>query len=206
MTTLMPRFPRLVLILSLAAATLATGCAEFGYQRVQLGQEPRAYRQAFPDDKTRRTPLGFCYAERDDLGRHDATVVLLTGDRRVAGKLHATHVERRGLFGAETNYQLRGELDPELLRLSEAGPIDTLRVIADELTSVRDDTFVRDAHDWIAVGLVRLVQHWPHVGDEGPAGARLTGTLDRVPSGGVARITVDTRGVFLIEYTQTVTP
>jgi len=51
---------------------------------------------------------------------------------------------------------------------------------------------------------MRLVQHWPHVGDEGPAFTRLTAILERIPAGGVARITVDPRGVYLVEYTQSV--
>ncbi len=185
---------------------LVVGCAEFGYDQVQLGQEQRAYRAAFPEDKSRRSATGVCFVEKDAWGRTDAAVLLLTPDRRVAGKFYATHLERRFGSHVETTYQLRGELDPELARLSATGPIDALRAVADELTGRQDDAFVREAQGWIAAGLVRLVQHWPHVGDEGPAVTRLTGVLECVPVGGQARITVNPRGAYLVEYTQTTSP
>jgi hypothetical protein len=184
--------------------TLLTGCAELCYDRVQLGQEQRAYRSVFPDDNTRRSATGVCYCEKDGFGRTDAAVLLLTGDRRVAGKFYALYLERKTGLQAETSYRLRGELDPELLKLSATGPIDMLRAIADELTTAEGDTFVREAHGWIAAGLLRLMQRWPHVGDEGPAVTRLTEMLERIPAGGVARVAIDPRGVYTIEYTQTV--
>ena len=189
----------------LACAALApVGCADLGYNRTELGAEQRVYQQAFPEERVRRTSAGFCYLEKDPLGRTDAVVVLLTADRRVAGKLQATYVERKGPFRAESTYALRGQLDPELMRLSGTGPIDVLRALADELTSVQGDTFVREAHGWVAAGLMRLVQHWPHVGDEGPAFTRLTELLDCIPAGGTARLAVDARGVYEVEYTQRV--
>jgi hypothetical protein len=195
---------RVVLLSTAALVALLTGCAEMCYERVQLGQEQRAYRGIFPEESTRRSTAGVCYCEKDGFGRTDAAVLLLTGDRRVAGKLYALHQERKSGLQAETTYRLRGELDPQLLKLSATGPIDMLRAIADDLTTAGDDTFVREAHGWIAGGLVRLMQRWPHVGDEGPAFTRLTEMLERIPAGGVARIAVDPRGVYSIEYTQTV--
>jgi hypothetical protein len=188
--------------LTILATTLAAGCAELSYSGIRLGQEQREYQQAFPEDRTRRTPTGICYLEKDPLGRTDAMVLLLTADRRVAGKLHATHFERNYGFKVETGYRLVGELDPAMLRLSSTGPIDALRAVADELTATEADAFARQTQAWVAAGLVRLVQHWPHVGDEGPAFTRLTSVLERVLGGGLARITVDPRGVYLLEYTQ----
>ena len=78
-------------------------------------------------------------------------------------------------------------------------------MIADELTSTGTDKFTRDAHAWVAAGIVRLLQRWPHPGDEGPAFPRLADALERVPGGGVARITVNERGIYLLDYTQGVT-
>lgn len=179
------------------------GCAEFSYNRIQLGQEQREYEPAFPADKTRRTPATVCYLETR-LGHTDAMVVLLTRDRRVAGKLHAMHSERDFGFPAETHYRLRGEIDPTLVRLGATGPIDVLRAVADELTAAHADAYVREAHGWVAGGLVRLVQHWPHGGDAGPAVTRLSDILERIPSGGEARITVAGTGRFLIEYAHAV--
>lgn len=178
----------------------AGGCAEFGYNRIRLGQEQREYEAVFPADKTRRTPDTLCYVERSALGQTDAMVVLLTRDRRVAGKLHARHIERDFGFRAETEYRLSGELDLALIHLGLTGPIDALRAVADELTTAQDDAFVREAHGWVAGGLVRLVQHWPHAGDAGPAYPRLADTLEHIPAGGESRITVRPGGRLSVEY------
>jgi hypothetical protein len=182
-------------------ALVLPGCAEFGYNQVQLGQEQRVYQAAFPEDSTRRSPAGVCCLETDGAGRTDAAVLLLTPDRRVAGKFYATHVERHWAR-PQMYYRLRGELDPRLMNLGATGPIDALRAVADELTATEGDTFVRDAHAWVAAGLLRLIQHWPHVGDEGPGFPRVSQTLERIPAGGEARITVDARGVYMVEYAQ----
>jgi hypothetical protein len=186
----------------LLGATSSAGCVQFGYDQVRLGQTQREYRAAFAEGQTRRTTQGLCYLEQDWLGQTDAVVLLLTADRRVAGKLHAVHSERRTLISVETDYELHGELDPALARLGGTGPVDTLRAVADELTTGDADASVREAHGWVAAGLVRLMQRWPHVGDEGPALTRLTAMLERVPGGGTAHISVDPNGVYRFEYTQ----
>ncbi|MEW6252052.1 MAG: hypothetical protein AB1716_15540 [Planctomycetota bacterium] len=178
------------------------GCADLNYERVRLGQEQREYKSALPEDKVRRTTAGLCYLEETPVGRTDAIVVLLTRDRRVAGKLHAAHLERDLGLGRELGYRLHAELDPRLLDTAGAGAVDTLRVVADELTSSGDDTFTRTAHAWVAAGIIRILQQWPHSGDEGPAVTRVADALERVPAGGAARIGVDVRGVYVIEYTQ----
>ena len=192
--------PRLLLMLAVCAA-LQAGCAGWSYDRIRLGAEHREYERAFPEAGVRRTETTLCYLAQDRLGRTDAVVVLLTRDRRVCGKLHATHFERNYGFKVERGYALRGEVDPALAELSAAGPIDALRAIGDELTSTEGDTAARQTRAWVAAGLVRMVQHWPHVGDEGPAFTRLTDTLERVAGGGVTRITVNARGVYELEYT-----
>lgn len=193
--------PRFLLAITGLMASLLAGCAQFNYDRVRLGQTQREYQRAFPDEGSRRTTAGIGYMARDWTGRTDAAVVLLTADRRVSGKLYASFHERTGWLNEEVSYRLVGELDPTLIAVSGAGPIDALRAVADELTTTDSDQFARDAQAWVAAGLVRLVQHWPHVGDEGPAITRLTETLERVPSGGEARITISPRGVYLVEYT-----
>lgn len=183
-------------------AILQTGCADWSYRRIQLGQQLGEYQRAFPEARSRRTDSTLCCLEQDVTGRTDAVVVLLTRDRQVSGKLHATHFERNYGFRVETGYLLRGELDPELTQLRATGPVDTLRAIADELTSSTGDKLVKEAHGWVAAGIVRLVQRWPHVGDQGPAFPRLTDMLERVPGGGTARITVNERGAYVLEYRQ----
>lgn len=179
---------------------LLSGCTQLAYEGVHLGQEQREYRTAFPEDQVRRTPTGSCYLERDPLGRTEAIVLLLTPDRRVAAKLRAVHTPPPAWLASGATYELHGEIDPQLLNLSATGPIDMLRAIADQLTTPGDDSFARDAQAWIAAGLVRLLQRWPSVTDEGPAITRLTEALGRVPGGGTAQVTIDPRGALLLHY------
>lgn len=188
----------------LAAGLLQCGCVDWTYDRVALGQVLHEYARVFPEERTRRTTSTLCYLGHSPAGRTDAVVLLLTRDRRVAAKMQASHTERKWGPRTQTAYALRGELDPSLAQLDATGPADALRAVADELTSVEGDKFTRDAHGWVAAGLVRLLQRWPHLGDEGPAPPRLIDILDHVPGSGVARITVDQRGAYILEYTQAI--
>lgn len=170
-----------------AALPLIVGCADWSYEKVQLGQEMRAIERVFPEEKTRRGDFTFSYLESGSR-RTDAICVLLTHDRRVAGKVQATLRKRwRGMQPVQ-QYTLRGELDTALLGLGEVGPVDVLRTVADDITSEGDDAFEREAHGWVAAGLVRLVEAWPQTADPGPAYPRLADMLDRVPAGGRAAI------------------
>lgn len=155
-----------------------------------------------PADGSRHTDLGLCYLKSDAFGRTDAMVVLLNRQQQVAAKLHATHYRRQLGFKVDTGFWLRGELDPELIGLSATGPIDTLRAIADDLLTYRGEKLAMDAHAWIAAGLVRLMQRWPHVSDPGLRSDGLTEMLDRVPGAGMARISIDESGVYHLEYRQ----
>jgi len=189
---------------ALGLPLMATGCAGLTYEQIKLGEQLRTYDRVFPEDRARRTENTVCFMESDLTGKTEAVVVLVTRDRRVAGKLHATHVDRQLGLTRETSYTLVGEIDPVVAKLNSTGPADTLRAIVDQLISVDSDQTAREAHGWVAVGLVRLLQRWPHVGDEGPSFPKLPDLLDRVPADGIARLAVDGRGMFLLEYTQSV--
>ena len=188
------------LLLAMLAGLLNAACAQWSYDRVKLGQEPRDYERAFPSESARRTHLGLCSLCEDAFGRTDAVVVLLTHDRRVAGKVHATRFVRDYGFKTDEGFLLRGELDPQLAELQATGPIDTLRVIAADLAEYQGERLAMEAHAWVAGGLVRLIQCWPHVNDVGIAAARLTELFELVPGGGEARIAVDPAGIYQFEY------
>ena len=186
----------------LAILTLS-GCADWSYQRIQLGQSPEDYARVLPMETSRRTALGLCHLSKNALGRTDALVVLLTSDRRVAAKLRARHFEHKwGVNRTERGYWLVGELNPELYGVAGSGPLDTLRAIAGELTVYRGEKLALDAHAWVAAGLVRLVQRWPGVNDVGVSSQRLSELVERVPGGGTARIEIDDRGIYHLEYKQ----
>jgi hypothetical protein len=180
-----------------------TGCTNWSYRQIQLGQSPKDYERVLPAETSRKTALGLCHLSEDRFGHQDALVVLLANDRRVAGKLWARHFGRKWrLGGAERGFRLVGELDPELYGVAGSGPLDTLRAIAGELTDYRGEKLAVDAHTWVAAGLVRLMQRWPGVRDTGVASQRLDELLDLVPGGGTARLEIDERGIYHLEYEQ----
>jgi hypothetical protein len=194
---------------SLAATVLAGsallflgGCADWSYRQIRLGQSSENCERVLPPETSRRTALGLCHLSSDPFGRTEALVVLLTGDRRVAAKLRARHYERDWGFKVDRGYWLEGELDPELYGVQSTGPLDTLRAIAADLTDYRGEKLALDAHAWVAAGLVRLMQRWPGVEDVGVSSQRLSELFELVPGGGVARIAVDERGIYRLEYKQ----
>lgn len=191
---------------ALIALVALTGCAQFGYDQLQIGQELRNPDRLFPAERTTRSDVGLGYLERDWFGRTDAVVVLLTRDRLVAGKFHAAHINGASGWPAQRGYALRGVFDPTLWRLDEAGPLDALRVVADELTQRREGRAVPEAQEWVAAGLVRTVQQWPHLGDAGPAFVRLTELLGRVRAGGTATLGIRPDGTYAVEYTHGTPP
>lgn len=190
----------------LACVQLAiVGCADATYDMIRLGQQPQEYERILPADRSRRTHLGLCYLDSDIGGRTDAIVVLLTADRRVAARIQSTCFERDWGFKVDRGFRLRGELDPRLYDLHAAGPIDTLRAIAGDLSNYQGEKLASDAYAWVAAGLVRLMQCWPNVSDVGVETHRLTDLFERVAGGGAARIAVDARGVYRFEYEQGIT-
>lgn len=187
--------------LALLVTSLA-GCAQMNYDQVRLGTTADRPNRLFAEAQSRRTALGVAYLDTDMLGKVEAAVVLLSPEQRVAAKFYAVYDPQSLNPASPATYTLRGELDPDLTTLRNAGPLDTLRVIADELTDSGDEQRVRDAHAWIAAGLVRLVQQWPHATDPGPAATRITETLARVPAGGTADLSTGPDGTLTVTYTR----
>jgi hypothetical protein len=194
------RATRAVLLLAMLTGLLNAACAQWSYDRVKLGQGPPDYERAFPAESARRTHLGLCSLREDVFGRTDAVVVLLTHDRRVAGKVHATRFIRDYGFKTDEGFLLQGELDPQLAELQATAPLDTLRAIAVDLAEYQGERLAMEAHAWVAGGLVRLIQCWPHVNDIGIAAVRLTELFELVPGGGEARIAVNPAGIYQFEY------
>jgi len=182
--------------------TMLAGCSQMSYDRVQLGTTVDRPSRLFTESQSRRTALGVAYLDTDMLGKVTAAVVLLSPEQRVAAKFYAVYDPQSLNPASSATYTLHGELDPDLTALRNAGPLDTLRVIADELTDSGDEQRVRDAHAWIAAGLVRLVQQWPHATDPGPAAPRITETLARIPAGGTADLSTAPDGKLTVSYTR----
>ena len=199
----LPTTRRFVRILPLwIASAAATGCVDMHYRRIELGQSKQQYERILPAAQSRRTDLGVAFLASDWTGRTDAIVVLASRDRRAAGKLRATRFEHNYGFVTETGFRLQGEIDPALADLQSTGPLDALRVVLQQLESYRGEKAATDAHEWLAAGLVRLLERWPHMSDRlGPI-QRRSSRLEQVPSGGTASISVDRRGVYRFEYQQ----
>jgi len=174
------------------------GCASWTYSQLRLGQRPQDY-ERLPADRARRTSTGVCAYQQNALGDSEAIVVLLTSDRRIAGKLRATRVKAR--WGqAFDAYALTGELDRELYDAQETGPLDTLRALAGELADYSGERLAAQAHELAAAGLIRLVQRWPHALDLGVREARAAELLELAAGGGEAGLSVGVDGVFRFWY------
>lgn len=188
------------------ALPLLAGCTDWSYDRIQLGMTQRECERALPEDTLWRTELGFCYRQENGLGRIDALVILLTQDQRVAGKLQATTYPPYQRVGSECGYRLRGELDPAASILGATGPVDVARVLTSDLAGYRGAKPAMEAHAWVAAGLVRLLERWPHGETAAASYPTLAEALARIPGGGEAQIAVNPRGVYLFEYRQPAVP
>ncbi len=193
-------------IVLLTIACCASGCADLHYDRIRLGQPKQEYERVLPADAARTTDIGVAWLETDMTGRIDAVVVLAARDRSAAAKFHAAWLQRNYGWKTETGFSLRGELNPKLADLSATGPIDTARWIAERLTSYQGEKSATQAHAWVAAGLARFLQRWPHMADQVRTPRVDPAMLDRVPPGGVASVTVDEAGVYHFEYRQGIQP
>ncbi len=188
--------------LALATTLFLTisGCATWSYDHVDVGREWSSNKKFLPARDQYRTDVGVAQLSKDKFGKTQALVVLIAENQNVAGKLLATKIQRAWGWRPQSGYRLVAEVDPELAGISEAGPMDTLRLIAAELTEAARDRHVREIHSWVAAGLIRLLQRWPDVSDEGPAYSRIADLLEFVPPGGTATIRMDNQGHYHFEY------
>lgn len=196
-----------LLILCIAALLWPlAGCMDMTYDRIELGQGSREYDRALPAEHSRRTSVGLV-AMKEDLGpRTDAVLINIATDRRVAGKWQVTYVEKMVWFEQRTGLRLRGEYDPRLAGITQAGPLDAVRTVYADLMRPTDDPFASEAHGWIAAGLVRMAERWPGfaIGAD-PTGAAAD-ALGQIPAGGKIDIKVDEEGVFHFHYQVGVEP
>jgi len=186
----------------LGVATLVSlcgGCADWTYEQIRMQQPVQVCQRLFPEGQSRRTESTLCSFEQGG-GRTDVIVVLLTRDQRVCSKWQATHIEGLSGWPAPTRFLLRGELDPQLAGCAEAGPVDALRVVVDELTTVGPDAFTRQTHAWVTAGIARMLERWPHAGGQEPVGPALVEPLGRIPAGGEAQISVRRDGTYAFQY------
>lgn len=166
-----------------------SGCARMTYDRFQPGQAPTEYDRLLPESSTRRTPVGLCHLSRDAFGKTEAIVILLADDRRVAGKLLVENIQRDWTLPRQRSFTLRGEIDPELYDVGSVAPLDVLRLVNLDLSdAIGEDQLVREAHSWIAAGLVRLMQRFPEVEDVGVPVELLPELLERAPIEGAATL------------------
>lgn len=154
--------PRPLAQILLSAALLASaGCADWRYDEIRLRAAPREYATILAAQRTRQTPLGLAHLDRRSADRPEALLVVLSGDRRVAGKLQVLRSRRMTISGTRDVYELRGDLDAALIGAAEAGPVDALRLLLSELEILPREPLPRTVYGSIAAGLVRLLDRWP---------------------------------------------
>jgi hypothetical protein len=182
--------------------SLIQGCADLSYQGITLGMRQAECARQLEGESVQRTELGFCAVRTDLTGRTDALVVLVSREGVVTGKLQATFWPANPQWGRRAAYRLRGQLDPTSSALGATGPVDSLRAILDDLASYRGPRPAMQAHAWVAAGLVRMIERWPHVGELASAYPHLADVLEQVPGGGESSLRADRQGVFWFEYQQ----
>lgn len=181
--------------------TLSAGCANWSYDRVQLGMLQREAERLLPEGTLWRTELGLAIEQTDWTGRTDALVILLTQDLRVAGKLQTTRTTE-GLPGLnrQEHYRLRGLVDPQAWGLTDVGPVDLLRALIDDLASYRGARMPMETHARVAAGIRRLLERWSEA-DLPPPQYPLLGTaLETVPADGLAEVRREPGGAYSFEY------
>jgi len=181
---------------------LIEGCADLSYEGITLGMRQAECARRLEGESVQRTDLGLCAVRTDLTGRTDTLVALVSREGVVTGKLQATFRPADLRWGRPAAYRLRGQLDPASSALGATGPVDSLRAILDDLASYRGPRSVMQAHAWVAAGLVRMIERWPHVGELASAYPHLTDILEQVSGGGESRLRVDRQGVYWFEYEQ----
>ncbi len=178
---------------------LCTGCASWSYKQVSLGQGPSEYDRRLPSDTSRRTPIGLCDLRERSGGNADALLVLLGTDRRVTAKFHAQRAQRNyGVWG-QRRYTLIGEIDLARSGLPANEPTDALRAIFQDIANARADQHARQAHEWVAAGILRLIQARAPDADPGIPSETLESLIARVPGGGAGSVNV-ADGVLHVTY------
>lgn len=181
------------LITLLISATLAgsTGCANWSYRNIHAGQNPRDYEKLLPAFDTRRTPLGLCYYKVDSLGGEDVIMILVSDNRRVAGKLRAQVGGASKTPGGARGLRLEGEISSQWLGSELPGPADALRYLLTRLADYHADNATMRAHGWAAAGLTRLLELYPQAEPITSLPAAFNEQLERVPGGGTGDMRAD---------------
>ena len=183
-------------LVALALLTFLTGCSNWTYRHLKLGQSPSEYERVLPVVNTAQTPASVCYLRADKADRRESLVLLITIDRRLAGKLHAKYRERKGSL----RYELTGRIDPELFGTGAAGTTNTLRAVAVDLMEQRTGQIAAEAHAWVAAGIVRVLEQTPEADDFGVSADTLEDLFDRLPGGGEADVETNEHGVIELKY------
>lgn len=184
----------------LALALAGSGCAKLTYDRLNLGEPPSKYERMLPASESRRTAVGLCQLKKSAGGKVESILLVLSDDRRLAGKVRVRRVQRSaGLLGS-TTYELYGSVDPVLYGAAEAGPADVLRSLVRSLVDYRGEKLAMEAHRLVAAGLLRLLERWPEAGDLGLSADVSADLAEIAPSGGTSRIDVRDSGVIDFQY------
>ena len=184
----------------LLAVGLSAGCADLSYDRIELNAGPQNWDRALPDLNKRQSDEGIAWGQ-DRGPRMDAILVQYGPDRRVYGKWQASFVNRRTWLSHEQGYRLRGEFDPAIAEVDQAGPFDVLRLLFSELVVETEDPVVRGAHSLIGIGVRRIFEQFPSEANppELPA-AWERDWSERIGATGLVTITRRPTGRYHISY------
>lgn len=178
-----------------------TGCTKLTYERVRLGMTPSEYDRVLDLDQTSRTSCGLVQYTRDQRGQEESLMLVIADDRRIAAKFHVMRSEKdAGWTQSSSEYGLRGEVDHVLIGAAEAGPVDTLRLIAQSLCELPTERFAKRGQLLVAAGLVRVLQRQPGIEDVGLPQLPVGEFVGIAPELGVASLERDAAGILHIGF------
>ncbi|MBI5866407.1 MAG: hypothetical protein HZB38_18200 [Planctomycetes bacterium] len=184
-----------------AVVSIASGCSGLAYERARLGLTPGEVDRQLNLTTARRTENRIIQYQRDSDGEETSLVFLLANDRRLAGKVM---VERRlssaGFLAKPARYSLVGELDRALYGVDVTGPIDTLRLITQQLRDLPTEAVACNGQKLVLAGLVRILQGQRNVEDLGVSADQLSDLATIAPEGCDAQLSTGADAVVRFGY------
>lgn len=190
----------LACLMLLGVAMGGGGCVKLTYDRLHLGEPPSKYERMLPASESRRTMVGLCQLRKSSGGKSEAILLVLSDDRRLAGKIRVRRVRSEAGLLSHREYELWGTIDPVLYGAGQAGPADVLRSLVRSLVDYRGERLAVEAHRLVAAGLLRILEQWPEAADLGLSPDLAADLAEIAPGGGKSHVETADNGVIRFEY------
>lgn len=186
-------------VLLAAASAVLCGCAVRSLGPAPLGAGPAQAAKVYPEEERLRSDVSYAQIADGLPTAHSGELLLLAKDQRVCGRFRWSYRVGPPLAPGFRGYDLDGEVDAKAAGVAELGPIDSVRVLIDDLASISSDQSAWSAHLWVVAGLLRIKARLG-AGDDDALDPRLEDVMDRVRGDGSAQFRVREDGVLELGY------